>query len=52
MDDMIYGSDDLVELSEDRRVLHEVLLSYGFKLRKYCSNAKEIVADILSLERF
>lgn len=46
MDDMIYGSDNLDELCEDRQLLHEVLSSYGFKLRKYCANAQEIVSEI------
>lgn len=46
MDNMIYGSDNLVKLCEDRQVLHEVLSSNGFKLRKYYANGQEIVSEI------
>ena len=46
MDDIFAGSDDISDLQSIRLELQQLLLTAGFKLRKWCSNNSEITQGI------
>lgn len=43
MDDLLSGAESIPEAQELKRVLSELLMGYGFELRKWASNSKHIV---------
>lgn len=48
MDDLIAGGDTVQEVRSFSKIIHDVLLKYGFRLRKYSSNSNEVLNELSS----